>query len=248
MAGNIVTLPVAAVLCAPGTNRDNDVLFALQLAGASPVAILTNELLQNPSRINDADILVIAGGFSYADALGAGRLFAVELEHAVGEQISTAISERRPIIGICNGFQTLVRMGILPGTGQRAALGHNTSGVFDCRWVELEPSSKKCVWTQNLTNNIECPIAHGEGRFTCDDDTLSNLQRNDQVALRYISTNPNGSVDNIAGVCDSTGVVLGLMPHPENHVVRRQHPQSHRGVSRGLGLSIFQSGVCYARR
>lgn len=240
--------PVAAVLCAPGTNRDNDVTFALQLAGACPVTVLTTELLTNPSRIDDADILVIAGGFSYADALGAGRLFAVELEHAVGERISDAIAQGRAVLGICNGFQTLVRMGVLPGSGDSAALGHNASGVFDCRWVELEATSKKCVWTKNLSQNIECPIAHGEGRFTCTQDTLEKLQGNDQIALRYVDANPNGSLDNVAGVCDQTGVVLGLMPHPENHVVSRQHPQSHRGVSRGLGLSLFQSGVCYARR
>ncbi|MSO15173.1 MAG: phosphoribosylformylglycinamidine synthase I [Ilumatobacteraceae bacterium] len=237
--------PLAAVLCAPGTNRDADVSFALQQAGATPISYLMTDLVSQPSRIDDADIIVIAGGFSYADALGAGRLFAVELEDSIGERISAAIADCRPVIGICNGFQTLVRMGILPGADCVAALGHNEAGVFDCRWVEMEPISKKCIWTRHLTENITCPIAHGEGRFTADSSTLSSLLKNDQVALRYVNVNPNGSVDNIAGVCDSSGVVLGLMPHPENHVVARQHPQFHRGNSGGLGLSLFREGVKY---
>lgn len=237
--------PIAAVLCAPGTNRDADVSFALRLAGATPITYLMSDIISQPFRIDDADIIVIAGGFSYADALGAGRLFALELEDSIGDRIAAAISERRPVIGICNGFQTLVRMGILPGADHIAALGHNDSGVFDCRWVEMEPVSKKCIWTRNVTENIKCPIAHGEGRFTADSETLSELLKNDQVALRYVNGNPNGSLDDIAGVCDASGVVLGLMPHPENHVVARQHPQFHRGEHGGLGLSIFQEGVNY---
>lgn len=241
----IMMSPVAAVLCAPGTNRDADVSFALQQAGARPVTFLMADIVAEPSRIDAADILVIAGGFSYADALGAGRLFAVELQDSIGDRIASAIKQSRPVIGICNGFQTLVRMGILPGPNQPAALGHNDAGVFDCRWIEMEPVSRKCIWTRYLTQNIACPIAHGEGRFTTKDSTLASLKENDQVALRYVNGNPNGSVYDIAGVCDDSGVVLGLMPHPENHVVARQHPQFHRGGSGGLGLALFQEGVNY---
>jgi len=134
--------PIAAVLCAPGTNRDSDVSFALTQAGATPISYLMADLISQPSRIDDADIIVIAGGFSYADALGAGRLFAVELENSIGDRIGAAIAERRPVIGICNGFQTLVRMGILPEDNGLVALGHNDGGVFDCRWIEMEPVSK----------------------------------------------------------------------------------------------------------
>ena len=237
--------PNAAVLCAPGTNRDSDVSFALTQAGATPISYLMSDLISQPSRIDDADIIVIAGGFSYADALGAGRLFAVELENSIGDRIGAAIAERRPVIGICNGFQTLVRMGILPENNRSVALGHNDGGVFDCRWIEMEPVSKKCIWTRNLTENIHCPIAHGEGRLTAGSSTVSALVKNDQVALRYVNGNPNGSVGDIAGICDPTGVVLGLMPHPENHVVARQHPKFHRGESGGLGLALFQEGVRY---
>ncbi len=239
--------PTAAVLCAPGTNRDADVSFALEQAGARPMTYLMSDIISQSSCIDDVDIVVIAGGFSYADALGAGRLFAVELEASIGERITAAIKDRRPVIGICNGFQTLVRMGILPGAEQSGALGHNDSGVFDCRWIEMAPTSDKCIWTQHLTENIVCPIAHGEGRFTSTDSTLNKLIENDQVALRYVNGNPNGSIYDIAGICDVSGVVLGLMPHPENHVVARQHPKFHRGVSGGMGLALFEEGVRYAR-
>jgi phosphoribosylformylglycinamidine synthase subunit PurQ / glutaminase len=239
--------PNAAVLCAPGTNRDADVSFALQQAGARPTTYVMSDIVSRPSCIDDAEIVVIAGGFSYADALGAGRLFAVELEASIGERITAAIAQRRPVIGICNGFQTLVRMGILPGAQEVGALGHNDAGVFDCRWIQMAPTSEKCIWTRHLTENISCPIAHGEGRFTTTDTTLAKLIENDQVALRYVNGNPNGSVYDIAGICDDSGVVIGLMPHPENHVVARQHPQFHRGVSGGLGLSLFVEGVKYVR-
>lgn len=240
--------PIAAVLCAPGTNRDSDVSFALRQAGALPITYQMSDLVTHPSRIDDADIVVIAGGFSYADALGAGRLFAVELEESIGDRLGVAISERRPVIGICNGFQTLVRIGILPGAERQAALGCNSAGVFDCRWVEIEPASARCVWTRNLRENIKCPIAHGEGRFHTDNATLSSLLKDDQIALRYVNGNPNGSIGDVAGICDPTGMVLGLMPHPENHVVPRQHPQFHRGERGGMGLALFQEGVNYVNR
>ena len=159
----------------------------------------------------------------------------------------TFIGAGKPVIGICNGFQALVRAGLLPGGATKAALGHNEDGVFDCRWVELAPVSKKCVWTRELTENITCPIAHGEGRFTCSDATLADLRAHDSIALTYAGKNPNGSVADIAGICDPSGVVLGLMPHPENHVIARQNPLRKRGESRGLGLDLFRSGVRHAK-
>lgn len=238
------TKPHALVLTAPGTNRHPDVMFALELAGATTSSLNLNQLHDQPSAINNAQLIVIAGGFSFADALGAGRLFALELSHLVGDALRIAVAKGTPIIGICNGFQTLVRMGMLPGVND-AALGHNESGGFQCRWVTMQPVSKKSVWTKHLTQDIYCPIAHGEGRFTCSDSTLASLQHNDQIALTY-ATNPNGSRADIAGVCDESGLVLGLMPHAENHVVARQHPQFHRGSRNGLGLHLFTQGVLHA--
>jgi phosphoribosylformylglycinamidine synthase len=112
--------------------------------------------------------------------------------------------------------------------------------------VQLQPVSQRCIWTADLDADIHCPIAHGEGRFVCDDTTLAALRSNDQIALRYSSPNPNGSVADIAGICDTTGLVLGLMPHPEDHIVQRQHPQFIRGHRDGIALGLFQAGVRHA--
>jgi phosphoribosylformylglycinamidine synthase len=245
-----VSRPIALVVQAPGTNRDGDVALALELAGAQPQVVLLTELVADPSLADEARIMVLPGGFSYADSLGAGRMFALQLTVGLGDVMAAHIDAGRPVIGICNGFQTLVRAGLLPGGGQRAALGHNDSGQFTCRWVRLAPVSQRCVWTNGLDGELHCPIAHGEGRFTCDEDTLTALAEGDRIALRYLGGNPNGSVDAIAGVCDSTGLVLGLMPHPENHVLARQHPDHRRLAGRpvGLALGLFVNGVEYARQ
>jgi phosphoribosylformylglycinamidine synthase len=137
-------------------------------------------------------------------------------------------------------------MGLLSSGAGAMALDHNERGLFDCRWVTLQPSSEKCVWTQGIQDNIVCPIAHGEGRFTANTEVVARLQSNDRVALRYVNGNPNGSADDIAGICDESGLVLGLMPHPENHVVPRQHPNFLRGTHQGLALELFRNGVAHA--
>lgn len=234
-----MSAPRAVVLAAPGTNRDHDVSFALRLAGAEPQIVLLAELLAEPGVLRDAQLLVVAGGFSYADALGAGRMWSLELTHGVGDALRGFVADGKPVIGICNGFQVLTRTGLLPG-----ALGHNASGHFQCEWVRLEAPASRCVWTQGL-DPIECPIAHGEGRYVHPD--VDALEAAGQVALRYAGNNPNGSTADIAGVCDPTGVVLGLMPHPENHVLARQHPRRARGTAGGLGLQLFQQGVRHAK-
>jgi phosphoribosylformylglycinamidine synthase len=231
--------PVAIVLAAAGTNRDHDVAFALDLAGAESRIVLLADLIARPALLDSAQIVVIAGGFSYADALGAGRMFALQLEHRVGEVLRSFVDSHRPVIGICNGFQVLTRMGLLPG-----ALGHNESGHFQCQWVALEAPASKCIWTAGIST-IDCPIAHGEGRYTHPDP--GTLATAGQVALRYSGVNPNGSADAIAGVCDPTGVVLGLMPHPENHVIARQYPAFTNGARGELGLALFEQGVRYAK-
>jgi phosphoribosylformylglycinamidine synthase len=187
----------------------------------------------------EGQMVVIAGGFSYADALGAGRMFALQLEHRVGDLLRTFVAAMKPVIGICNGFQVLTRTGLLPG-----ALGHNESGHFQCQWIKLEAPPSRCVWTTEIST-IDCPIAHGEGRYTHLDP--HGLAAAGQVALRYCDDNPNGSVDGIAGVCDPSGVVLGLMPHPENHVIARQYPGFAHDARGDLGLALFEQGVRYAK-
>ena len=186
-------------------------------------------------RAGDRVLIHSAGG-------GVG-LMALDLVTAIGDELRRFVAEGKPLLGICNGFQVLTRTRLLPG-----ALGHNAQGDFDCRWVVIEPErSSRCAWTDGLTAPIHCPIAHGEGRYVHPDPT--SLAAAGQVALRYRSTNPNGSVADIAGVCDSSGVVLGLMPHPENHITARQHPHHRRGGGgpEHLGLRLFERGVHHAK-
>jgi phosphoribosylformylglycinamidine synthase I len=241
-------VPTAAILTAPGTNRDPDLTFAMQLAGFATEVIDVRQLDGRSNPLASAAAVVIAGGFSYADAIGAGRVFALELDYVLGESLREAVGRGVPVLGICNGFQVLVRLGLLPGGGRHVALGHNESGEFTCRWVRLEAPESRCVWTRGLVDGIECPIAHGEGRFVCDDATWDALAADGQIALRYSSVNPNGSRGDVAGICDDTGLVLGLMPHPENHVVPRQHPHHsrHRDEPLRLGLDLLRNGLLHA--
>jgi len=250
-----MSAPHALVLTAPGTNRHPDVMFALRQAGATTSALNMHQLRDQPNAINNAQMVVVAGGFSFADALGAGRLFALELSEIVGSAIQVAAQAGKPVIGICNGFQTLVRLGVLPGK-HRAALGHNEVGGFQCSWISMKPTSKRSVWTQNLTEEIYCPIAHGEGRvMTRNEKATQRLWNNGQVALSYVDAdgnevgyplNPNGSVSGIAALNNHDGNVMGLMPHPEDHIFPWQHPHYHRGATGNSGLVLFQNGIRYA--
>ena len=256
--------PTALVLQAHGSNRDFDVMAALTLAGADAIGIPLNELRIKKTLLADFKLLILPGGFSYADALGAGKLLALDLATYFADEIAAFIDSGKPVIGICNGFQALVKSGILPATsgrwagGEGATLTFNAQGHFECRWVTLKPVSQKCIWTNGLENIITCPIAHGEGNFQINDFFhLSSFIEQDQIALAYIHAdgssahreypiNPNGSVLDIAGICNPQGNVLGLMPHPENHIQTWQHPRHTRGETGGSGLKLFENGVKHA--
>jgi phosphoribosylformylglycinamidine synthase subunit PurQ / glutaminase len=271
--------PKALVLQAHGSNRDFDVIEALTLAGADATGVPLNELRSHKTRLSDFQLLVIPGGFSYADALGAGKLLALDLASYFADEISALVDSGKPVIGICNGFQALVKSEILPGIfpsptraersaseveagrgvrGEGATLTFNAQGHFECRWVSLKPISQKCIWTKGLDEPIECPVAHGEGNFQVGSRfPLSTLSSQDQIALIYVCAdgspangeypvNPNGSMLDIAGICNPQGNVLGLMPHPENHIHAYQHPQWTRGINHHSGLALFKNGVKYA--
>ncbi len=231
--------PIALVVSAPGTNRDHDVAYALSLAGAEPSRVALDVLSRRPARLLDAQMVVFAGGFSHADALGAGALAGLQIAQSLGDELRAFVASGRPILGICNGFQMLVRSGLLPGS-----LTANDHGRFVCRWVTLDaPEPSRSVWTAGIDEPIECPVAHGEGRYIADDQIVGA-----HMALRYAGdTNPNGSFGHTAGVTDATGLILGLMPHPENHVLERQHPRFIRGEHGGLARSLFDSGVAHVK-
>ncbi len=265
------------ILHATGTNRDREAAWAVERAGADPTILHVNVLREGPSRLHDFAMLILPGGFSYGDALGAGRLLAADLRWLFEEPLARFIEAGKPVLGICNGFQALVKSGWLPGpppdvpseTRTRrveATLTRNASNRFECRWVRLEPQADStCVFTRRLARrgegHIACPVAHGEGRFVPGDGVLERLEARGQIALTYACRgagwknaathypeNPNGSVADIAGICNAQGNVLGLMPHPEDHIVPWQHPRWTRGEEGGLGIDLFMEGVTYARQ
>lgn len=256
--------PKVLILFAPGTNRDGDLSVAFQQAGAEFEIQPLNILRQANTNWMDYQMLALPGGFSYADALGAGKLWALDLQVYFKEEMQKFVDAGKPVIGICNGFQALVKSGVLPGwdnlqPSTPATLTFNQCGHFECRWVHLEPVSQTCLWTKGLSATIDCPIAHGEGNFQLKDPSfLVNLEQSDQIALRYQKPdgssasseypyNPNGSIADIAGICNPQGNVLGLMPHPEDHIFAFQNPQR---LSRNnhSGLVLFQNGVRYAEQ
>ena len=244
--------PKTLILRTAGTNCDGETAHAFELAGASVDVIHLNRVLEQPTLLDGYQMLALAGGFSYGDDIAAGRILANQITQRLGDDMRRFIDAGKPVIGICNGFQVLVKTDLLPGkigdavAGQQSAtLTHNDSGRFICEWIRVKSVSKKCVWTADL-GEIELPIAHGEGKFvTKSPAVLAALHENDQIALTYVGTNPNGSTDAIAGVCDESGLVLGLMPHPERHVRADQHPAwtSRAVLGEGQGLAMFRNAV-----
>ncbi len=252
--------PRVLILHATGTNRDRDAALACELAGGDPEIVHVNQLISGERELLDYHMLVVPGGFSYGDDLGAGVLWALDLRHRLGDEMARFVADGRPVLGICNGFQALVKAGLLPGDdGQQAAkrdvtLTFNDSGRFECRWVYLKANpASPCLFTRGMDELIYCPVAHGEGRLAVrDDDTLRRLESRGLVALTYTDAaggpvgypgNPNGSAANIAGLCNAAGNVLGLMPHPENHIFDWQHPRRHRGEAGLSGLKLFVNGI-----
>ncbi len=259
--------PTVCVLRTAGTNCDVETAFGFSSVGASAERVHINELLGRPQMLQRYHILALPGGFSYGDDIASGRIFASELKHKLASPLRRFLCDGKLVIGICNGFQVLVKAGFLPGSAdlsQEATLALNDSGKFEDRWVYLKrhqtPDTRhQCVWTRGLPEVIYLPVAHGEGKFLVNDRAvLERLEKNGQIVLRYCDArgnpagypaNPNGSLAGIAGICDESGRILGLMPHPERHIEPTQHPRWTGGPSRFAdGLMIFENAVSFVRK
>lgn len=244
--------PTTLIIRTAGINCDCELAHAFELAGAQTTTVHLNQLIEQPQLIEQAQLIGIPGGFSYGDDVAAGRIFANRLRHRLLEPLQQAIARGVGVIGICNGFQVLTKLGLLPdphSATQAVTLADNTGGRFIDRWVKLQtPQNTACIWTRGL-GDMELPIAHGEGRFAVQSaQVLEQLQSSGQVALTYApDDNPNGSTADIAGICDPTGLVLGLMPHPERYVHATHHPQWTRRPAEDTlpGLAMFRNAVAH---
>lgn len=256
--------PQALVLRAPGTNCDLETSHAFSLAGAEPNAVHMNQLVAEPALAKSAQILCIPGGFSFGDDIAAGRILANRFRQQLPELLQEFRDDGKLILGICNGFQVLIQTGLLlegnMGSVAQATLTLNDSGKFEDRWVYLQTESDKCEFLRDV-EQLYLPIAHAEGKFVAKNSSIVDvLDSKGQLALRYrrapgcetngsvpYPENPNGSDRHVAGICDATGRVFGLMPHPERFVTRTQHPRWTRESldDQGDGLAIFQNAVNY---
>lgn len=271
-----------AVLFGFGINCDHETKAVFELVGAEAERVHVNRFVSGDTDLSAFDILAVPGGFSFGDHLGSGRLLGNRMRFAMREALQRFVEDGKPIIGICNGFQVLVKTGLLPGPDadsppdfiQRGSLTLNDSGRYEDRWVTLEfDSNSPCIWTKGMTR-MECPVRHGEGKYVMPTvEDLDRLAANHQLTVRYVDPSsppgegitdtplayplsPNGSMRNIAGICDSTGLVFGLMPHPEAIYARWLHPNhtstatpSTPGTTldgwEGEGLQLFRNAVEY---
>ena len=257
--------PKVLILRAPGTNCDRETAYAFERAGGLTERVHVNRLLDDTGVIDQFQILCVPGGFSYGDDVAAGRILGNQIRHRLAERFEKFKADGKLILGICNGFQVLIKSGLLlpdDEHGPSATLTWNESGQFEDRWVNLATGPSSCVFFAGI-ENMYLPVAHAEGKFvTRSPAVLDDLERSGQIVLRYTTTqlaaaaegaplpfpaNPNGSLGNVAGICDTTGRVCGLMPHPERHIDPTQHPRWTRGEAgaEGDGLLVFQNAVGY---
>lgn len=261
-------MATALIITAPGINCDLELAEGFALAGAEPKFIHINELIENPDIIDEAHLIGLPGGFSYGDSIAAGRIMANLMRNSLYPKFVEALQRSVPMIAPCNGFQIAVQLGLLPGPipgsqwseqspTPEVALSQNTSARFIDKWVKFQvPANTRCIWTKNLQTTPESsliPIAHGEGRFVTSDKTLQSLEENGQIACRYSSAdNPNGSMGDVMGICDASGLVFGLMPHPERILRWTQHPTWTRlseNEKQGdtIGLQMFIKAVNHVK-
>jgi phosphoribosylformylglycinamidine synthase len=251
--------PKALILRTAGTNCDKETEFAFSLAGAKTELCHINYIKER-NNLSDCQIIALPGGFSYGDDLGAGKILSLELLLWLKDALKNFIAQGGLIIGICNGFQVLVKAGILPDIDfkQKVTLTDNDSGRFEDRWTYLKITNHKSqttnVWLKDLPEIINLPVAHGEGKFYAGDEDLGKIEKSGQVVLRYVDKegklapypyNPNGSLNNIAAITDASGRIFGLMPHPERFMFQHQWPYWKEKELPPFGLKIFENGVNY---
>ena len=249
------------VLRTAGTNCDEETAYAFEKAGAAAERVHINRLVENNDLLDCYHILAVPGGFSYGDDIASGKLLANEIRYRMQNSMRDFVAAGKLIIGICNGFQVLVKAGLLPGlrTGKvQVTLTVNDSGRFEDRWVALRAETTPCVFV-GPGDHMTLPVAHGEGKFVAHPRVLETLQARGLVVFRYTGANgatgagypcnPNGSMADIAGICDPTGRIFGLMPHPERHVEPTHHPRwTREGLkAEGDGARIFRNAVSFAR-
>jgi len=264
------------VLAGYGLNCDHETAYAFELAGAKAVRVHINSLINGDVKLEDFQIMVFVGGFSWGDDHGAGVIQAVRFKTNIGKKLKEFIDSGNLVLGICNGFQALVNLGLLPGfnhnySKRSVALTFNDCGNFRDDWVNLKANSASpCIFTKNM-DYLELSIRHGEGKFYSDESTIKRLVNSNQIAIQYsmpdgelansaFPHNPNGSVLDIAGICDPTGRIFGLMPHPEAYNHPTNHPDWTRQkeklkrqdkvfeMGHATGLQIFQNAVDFMER
>jgi phosphoribosylformylglycinamidine synthase len=255
---NAMAKPRVLILRAPGANCDAETQFAFERAGASAERVHINRLREQPQLLRRYQVLVIPGGFTYGDDVAAGQILACQLSHFLADALRHFRDGEKLILGICNGFQALLKAGlILPPDedGPQATLTANASGRFEDRWIHLQAANPShCPFLKDY-DRLHVPVAHGEGNFVCREPwILRGLEQSDQIVLRFVDVhgkpgpypvNPNGSQGDVAGLCDASGRVLGLMPHPERHILPTQHPRWTRTgcAPEGDGLRLFRNAV-----
>jgi phosphoribosylformylglycinamidine synthase len=260
--------PKILILSGYGLNRESDAEYAWKKAGGIPEIVHINDLLDGRKKLKNYQIFMIPGGFCYADETGSGNAMANKIKYNFGNEIIKFIADEKLVLGVCNGFQVLVNLGLLPGidgdyTSRKVALQYNATARLQCRWIYIKNLSRKCVFTKGIKELIHCPVSHGEGNFYTDNKTLKSLYDNDQIVFKFVDEkgkpakgkfpiNPNGALQDITGICDSTGRVLGMMPHAEDAVNftnlsnwTKIKTKRKLNASDIVGLRIYQNAINY---
>ncbi len=255
--------PNVCILRSDGTNCDFELFYAFEKYGGKPEFVHVNQLRSREKKLDDFQILAFPGGFSYGDDVASGKILAVEMTSYFSDDLKKFVDRKNTLtIGICNGFQTLIRTGLLPfgNIGKMdATLTNNDSGHFECRWVNVKGEKSRCVFldNENIEQSISVSVNHGEGKFYASNETILAIEQSGLVVFRYIDNsgkptqhypeNPNDSTNAIAGICDPSGRIFGLMPHPEKNIDKTQHPNWRREVQKDWGF-LFKNMIAFARK